>query len=159
MAEGARSVGKDPESVTRSTYFAPLLSRGEAAVAELARQPMVQAMLMTLPASAWAAVGADHPLGPDYKGFADLDPTVLETDNLARHGRVVTPELLRSLIPCGRAEDVLGYLQPLIDDGLNHVIIYSAAAALKPRLAAHHLYEQRRLIRLLKNSTPGRFDP
>ena len=59
-------------------------------------------------------------------------------------------------------KDVLARLQPLIDEGLNHVIIYSAAAAaaaLKPRLAAHHLYEQRRLIRMLKNSTPGRFNP
>lgn len=151
--------GKDPESVTRSAYFAPLLCRGEAAAVELSRQPMVQALLLTLPASAWAAVGVDHPLGADYKGFPDLDPAVLEADNLAHHGRVVTPELLRSLIPCGRAEDVLGYLQPLIDEGLNHVIIYSAAAALKPRLAASHLYEQRRLIRMLKNSTPGRFNP
>ncbi|MGD1241496.1 LLM class flavin-dependent oxidoreductase [Mycobacterium seoulense] len=159
MAEGARAAGKDPESVTRSAYFAPLLCRGEAAAVELSRQPMVRALLLTLPASAWAAVGVDHPLGADYKGFPDLDPAVLEADNLAHHGRVVTPELLRSLIPCGRAEDVLGYLQPLIDEGLNHVIIYSAAAALKPRLAASHLYEQRRLIRMLKNSTPGRFNP
>ena len=159
MAEGARAAGKDPESVTRSAYFAPLLCRNEAAVRELSRQPMVQALLLTLPASAWAAVGGDHPLGADFKGFSDLDPAVLEADNLARYGRVVSPELLASLIPCGRAEDVLARLQPLIDEGLNHVIIYSAAAALKPRLAAHHLYEQRRLIQMLKNSTPGRFNP
>ena len=159
MAEGARAAGKDPESVTRGAYFAPLLCRSEAAVRELSRQPMVQALLLTLPASAWAAVGVDHPLGADFKGYSDLDPAVLEADNLARYGSVVTPELLASLIPCGRAEDVLARLQPLIDEGLNHVIIYSAAAALKPRLAAHHLYEQRRLIRMLKNSTPGQFNP
>ena len=159
MAEGARAAGKDPESVTRSAYFAPLLGRSGSAAVELSRQPMVQAMMLTLPASAWAAAGAEHPLGTEFKGFSDLDPAVLEADNLARYGAAITPDLLGRLIPCGTAEDVYARLEPLIEQGLNHVIVYSAAAALKPRLAAGHLYEQRRLIRMLKNATPGAFDP
>ncbi|MGZ5365624.1 MAG: LLM class flavin-dependent oxidoreductase [Mycobacterium sp.] len=159
MAEGARAAGMNPEAVTRSAYFAPLLGRSGAAAVELSRQPMVQAMVLTLPATAWAAAGAEHPLGSDFKGFSDLDPAVLEADNLARHGAAITPDVLGKLIPCGTAEDVFAKLEPLIDEGLNHVIIYSAAAALKPRLAAGHLYEQRRLIRMLQGTTAGTFDP
>ncbi len=159
MAEGARSVGKDPESVTRCGYFAPLLARSADAIAELARQPMVHAMLLTLPAAAWEVAGYEHPLGTDFGGFSDLDPAVLEAERLAEYGRSITPELLGSLIPVGTADEVLAQLHPLIEQGLNHVIIYSAASALRPSLAAGHLIEQRRLTRLLHATMPGPFNP
>jgi phthiodiolone/phenolphthiodiolone dimycocerosates ketoreductase len=45
----------------------------------------------------------------------------------------------------------------VVDAGVNHVVIYSAASALKPSLAAGSLIEQRRLMRSLKKLKPGPF--
>ena len=61
--------------------------------------------------------------------------------------------------PCrrGTAEEVLSALQPFVNHGVNHFIIYSYAFAVKPSVAAGYLLEQRRLMRLLKKLTPGVF--
>ena len=48
-------------------------------------------------------------------------------------------------------------LQPFVDHGVNHFIVYSYAYAVKPSVAAGFLLEQRRLMRLLKRLTPGVF--
>jgi hypothetical protein len=52
---------------------------------------------------------------------------------------------------------VLSALQPFVNHGVNHFIIYSYAFAVKPSVAAGYLLEQRRLMRLLKKLTPGVF--
>ena len=158
VMEGATKGGRDPDAMTRSVMVAPMLARDTAAADELARQPMVHAMALTLPGSAWSAVGAAHPLGADFAGFSELDPAALESERLAEYGKHITTELLRELIPFGTAHDVLARLQPFISAGVNHVIIYSAANAVKPSLAAGHMGQQRRLTTLLKRLKPGRFN-
>jgi phthiodiolone/phenolphthiodiolone dimycocerosates ketoreductase len=157
VIDGARESGRDPDTLKRSIYFAPLLARNPHAAEELARQPMVHAMLLTLPASAWAAVGADHPLGSDYAGFSELDPEMLQADRLTEYGKLIPSEVVRALIPFGTAEQVVEKLRTFVEAGVNHVIIYSAAASMKPSLAAGSVYEQRRLITMLKRLRPGRF--
>lgn len=158
VIESAIQVGRDPDAMTRSIFVAPMLARDVAAADELARQPMVHAMALTLPGSAWTAAGATHPLGADFAGFSDLDPTVLESERLPEFAKQITTELIRELIPFGTAREVLQRLQPFITAGANHVICYSAANAVKPSLAAGHMIEQRRLTTLLKRMKPGQFN-
>jgi len=155
---GAREAGRDPNTMTRSIFFAPLLARNAQAAEELAHQPMVHAMMLTQPGTAWSAVGAEHPLGRDFAGFSELDPAVLTVERLADFGRHMPIDLIAQLIPLGRAEDIVDRLSPFVEAGVNHIIIYSAATSMKGSLAAGALYEQRRLIRLLKSLSPGRFE-
>ena len=157
VVSGALESGRDPDALTRSIYFAPMLARDVAAADELARQPMVHTMALTLPGSAWSAAGATHPLGENFAGFSELDPAALESERLFEYGTQITGELLRELIPFGTAREVLQRLQPFISAGVNHVIIYSAANAVKPSLAVGHMIEQRRLTTLLKRLKPGPF--
>jgi len=157
VVTGATEAGRDPDSMTRSVMVAPMLARSRKSADTLARQPMVHAMALTLPASAWRAAGANHPLGPDFAGFSELDPAALEAEMLAEHGKQITAELLRELIPFGTAAEVFERLRPFVEAGVNHVILYSAANAVKPSLAAGHIAEQRRLTGMLKRTVPGRF--
>jgi len=157
VVNGATEAGRDPNAMTRSLYFAPLPARNRAAMEQIAAQPMVHAMALTLPAAAWTAAGARHPLGDDYTGFIELDPKVLESESLREYGKDITVELLREIIPFGNAEHIVEQLRPVVDAGVNHVIIYSAASALKPSLAAGSLIEQRRLMQMLKKLKPGPF--
>jgi phthiodiolone/phenolphthiodiolone dimycocerosates ketoreductase len=156
VANGARAAGRDPETLTRSVFVAPMLASSQRVQDELAQQPMVHAMALTLPGAAWSAAGATHPLGAEFAGFSELDPQAFESERLREYGRHITADLLRHLMPFGTASEVADTLRPIIDAGVNHVIIYSAANALKPSLAAGSMVEQRRLIKLLKKMTPGR---
>lgn len=95
VVNGARAAGRDPDAMTRSIFFAPLLARSREASDELARQPMVHAMAFTLSGPTWADGGATHPLGADFGGFSDLDPADLHADRLSEFSKLITPDLLR----------------------------------------------------------------
>ena len=157
VAAGAREAGRNPDSLIRTVMINPLLARDEWAAEELAGQPMVQVAALMAPGSSWAAAGATHPLGADFAGVSELDPAELESGRLAAYGKRITAELVRKLFLFGSAEEVLSGLQPFVDHGVNHFIIYSDAYAVKPSVAAGYLLEQRRLMRLLKKRTPGVF--
>jgi len=156
---GAQQAGRDADTMTRSVMFAPMLARDSKAADELARQPMVHAMVLTLPGQSWTAAGATHPLGVDFAGFSELDPAVFEAGQLAEHGRGITQDLLRALVPFGTADEVYDHLTPLIDQGVNHILLYSGASAVKPALAAGHMAEQRRLMAKLKATGSNRLVP
>jgi phthiodiolone/phenolphthiodiolone dimycocerosates ketoreductase len=157
VAAGAQEAGRNPDSLIRSVMINPLLARDERAAAELARQPMVQVAALMAPGSSWAAAGATHPLGADFPGVSELIPAELESERLAAHGKQITADVVRNLLLFGTAEEVLSALQPFVDHGVNHFVIYSYAYAVKPSVAAGYLLEQRRLMRLLKKLTPGVF--
>jgi phthiodiolone/phenolphthiodiolone dimycocerosates ketoreductase len=159
VALGARTAGRDPDALERSMFFAPLLAPKPDALRELSRAPMVRAMALTLPATVWAGAGVTHPLGETFAGFSELDPADLSPERLGDLGSVITPDLIRELMPFGTAQEVYAQVRPFIDAGVSHTIIYSAMTALKPSLAGPGTLEQRKLMRLLKSSTPGRFDP
>lgn len=159
VVAGATSADKDPDALTRSVFMSPMLARDRHAGDELAREPMVHAIVLTLPGQVWGAAGANHPLGADFAGFSELDPQVFESERLAEYGRGINQELLRELVPFGTADEILTKLRPIIDLGVNHILIYSGASAVKPALAAGHLVEQRRLMTRLKRLTPGVLGP
>ena len=156
MVAGAQAAGRSPDSLIRSVYVPLILARDERAAEDVARQPMVHAMALAVPAPVWAAAGAAHPLGADFPGTG-MDPAELDNERIAASGKQITTDLLRKLFVFGNADEVLAELRAFVDAGVNHFTIYSTAGIMKPSLAAGYLREQRRLMRLLKELTPGPF--
>ncbi|KAA8888544.1 LLM class flavin-dependent oxidoreductase [Nocardia colli] len=155
FARGAQDAGRDPETLHRSVLLAPLLAPDQRVLDELCRAPFIQAMALVMPGASWTAAGATHPLGADNPGYSQVDPAVFEGERFAEYSKHVTPELVRALMPSGTAADVERWLDPYLDAGLNHILFYAFASAVKPTLAAAGLREQRRLISKLKKRRPG----
>lgn len=155
FARGALDSGRDPETLHRSVLLAPLLAPDQRTLDELCNAPFIQAMALAMPGPSWTAAGATHPLGADNPGYASVDPAVFEGEQFAEYSKHVTPELVRALMPSGTAADVERWLTPYLDAGLNHILFYAFASAVKPKLAAAGVREQRRLISSLKKRRPG----
>ncbi|MEU8894561.1 LLM class flavin-dependent oxidoreductase [Nocardia sp. NPDC048505] len=151
----AEEAGRDPRALHRSALLAPLLAPDDRVLDELCRQPFVRAIALALPGASWTAAGATHPLGPDNPGYSHVDPAVFEGERFAEYSKLLTPELIRALLPAGTAAQVERWLDPYLDAGLSHVLFYAFAAAVKPALAAAGLREQRRLIGRLRRRRPG----
>jgi phthiodiolone/phenolphthiodiolone dimycocerosates ketoreductase len=105
VVAGAEAAGRNPDSLVRSVFVAPLLVRNQSSAEEMARQPMVQASALIYPGKVWAAAGATHPLGADFAGVSEFDPVELQSERLARHGKQITAELIRKLFLFGTACD------------------------------------------------------
>jgi phthiodiolone/phenolphthiodiolone dimycocerosates ketoreductase len=159
VADGAEAAGKNPESMDRSLFVMAVLGTATDELQRACSSPFVQAVPLAMPARAWSAVGLAHPLGDAHSGTGDLDPAVFEGDRWSQLRRVVTPEVVQQLLPCGSAEKVAEHLAEFVDHGLSHVVVTNLAlmgggsgggvSALKGSLI-----EQRKLTRLLKTMRP-----
>ena len=142
--------------MTCSLYFAPLPARNRAAMEQIAAQPMVHAMALTLPAAAWTAAGARHPLGNNYTGFVELDPKVLESESLH------DTEKTSASSYCAKS-----FRSPVQNTSSNNFAAgrcrlesrdhLQRCKCAQPSLAAGSLIEQRRLMQMLKKLKPGPF--
>lgn len=156
VAEGAESVNKDPESMTRSLSILGVLVSSEEMYQRACASEVVRALVLTLPGSAWAAAGASHPFGDDFAGTSSKELHFFEAEKFRESNNAVTPEVLRRLMPCGPAEEVGEYLEQFIRHGVSHVVVLNVAMAGGIRVAADTMREQRRLNKILKTMRPGR---
>jgi phthiodiolone/phenolphthiodiolone dimycocerosates ketoreductase len=114
---------------------------------------------LAMPARAWSAAGLQHPLGEGQGGTGDLDPAVFEGSRWAELRRLITPEVVQQLVPCGSAESVAEQLADFVDNGVSQMVVTnlalmgggsSSGTAAIPRSLA----EQYKLIRRLKRMCP-----
>jgi phthiodiolone/phenolphthiodiolone dimycocerosates ketoreductase len=150
VQNGATAAGRDPHQMERSLLIATLLVPSEEDLRIACTRPTVQAFALAMRGSAWTAAGAQHPFGRDFGGFSEINPDEITAEAFAEVRRVLTPEIFRGLMPCGRAEDVATHLRRFVDAGLTHVTILNLAPTCGLALAAKSIVEQRRLIRRLK---------
>jgi phthiodiolone/phenolphthiodiolone dimycocerosates ketoreductase len=154
---GATAAGRDEQQLVRSLLMAGIVVSSPEALARTVKSPVLVAAALALPASGWERGGAQHPLGPGYRGPQDYDPDVITPDVLRQATAMMTPELFSALMPVGSAVEVLNYLRGFIDQGVNHVVLINLAPAAGLAIGADSLREQRRLIAALKRLTPGKF--
>lgn len=157
VIKGAESVGRDPETITRSLLVAGVIVSTSELLEQAVRQPVLVAAALALPASSWAKAGVVHPLGPDYGGPPDYEPELLTDEVMALATKMMTSDLFSVLMPCGSAEGVAAHLEEFVRRGVNHIIVINLAPAAGLRIGADSLREQRRLLGLLKRMRPGTF--
>ncbi|MDT5051610.1 MAG: phthiodiolone/phenolphthiodiolone dimycocerosates ketoreductase [Mycobacterium sp.] len=159
VAEGAEAAGRDPIAIDRSLFVMTVLANTAEELHRACSSPFVQMVPLAMPARAWCAAGLQHPLGEGPGGTGDLDPAVFEGSRWAELRRLITPEVVQQLVPCGSAESVAEQLADFVDNGVSHMVVTnlalmgggsSSGTAAIPRSLA----EQYKLIRLLKRMCP-----
>ena len=150
VTAGARGAGRDPLTLDRSLLIATLIVPRERDLIAACAQPTVKAFALAQRGSAWTAAGGEHPFGPDFGGFSEINPAAIDAAAFDAAGRALTPEIYRRLMPCGTADEVISYLARFIEAGVTHLTILNIAPTCGPMIAARSLLEQRRLISRLK---------
>lgn len=159
VIEGAVAAGRDPQQLVRSLLLASVIVSDERILSEAVELPIFVAAAVALPADGWSRAGAEHPLGPGYRGPQDYEPELVTDEVMALATKQMDPDLFRTLMPCGTATDIAAHLEPFIRSGVDHVVIINLAPIAGVKVGADSLREQRRLVRILKSIQPGRFDP
>ena len=130
IATARAEAGRAGEPFLPTQTLLVALGTSRAAVLEKAMQsPICAATAMGAPASAWKALGLEHPLAPDHVGFLDLVPTRIHQPEIDRTLRTMRPELLQGLLYMGSVDEVVNEVTPLVGAGCRHFIVANIGAS------------------------------
>lgn len=129
----ADRAGRDPMAITPCFIQVCLIGADDAALAEILQAPLVKAFLLQVSAKTLSDVGFDHPMGPDWRGFQDIDPAVLTRDRIVRFLGDAHPEMVLAVVPHGTPKEVAKIVKTYVDAGLRvpKILDYGAMAGLK----------------------------
>ncbi len=128
----AERAGRDPMAITPCFMQVCLIGENEAALAEILRAPLVKAFLLQVSAETLRGFGFEHPMGPQWRGFQDIDPAVLTRDRIVEFVAATQPEMLLAVVPHGTPKEVAATIKTFVDAGLRvpKILDYSAMAGL-----------------------------
>lgn len=151
VRNAAVTAGRSPERITASLACYLLIGRDETEVRALRRSSLARYLALMTPASVWRAAGADHPLGPQFRGFVDIVPETMELAQLrAAMGSV--PEQLGAIgAMVGTPDQVVTRVRALAEAGLRHFTPLLLSGALSRRNAL----QDTRLFPLLARRLQG----
>jgi phthiodiolone/phenolphthiodiolone dimycocerosates ketoreductase len=144
VRSAASDAGRDPQKVVASGLFFVLTAPSPGAVEELLHSPLARSWALHLPAAEWAAVGASHPLGPDFD--SELLPHLLDESTVL--GWV--EQLLSHYILVGTPEEVCDSVQEYGRAGLTHPILLNFATPKRAKLALQANLAFAQLLRRVK---------
>jgi len=109
-----------------------LLGEDDAALADILQAPLVKAFLLQVSAETLRDFGFEHPMGPRWRGFQDIDPAVLTRERIVDFLAKAQPEMLLALVPHGTPREVAKIVKTFVDAGLRvpKILDYGAMAGL-----------------------------
>jgi phthiodiolone/phenolphthiodiolone dimycocerosates ketoreductase len=127
----AERAGRDPEAITPAFIIMCLIG-DEAELEEILDAPLVKALVMMFPARLLEERGFEHPLGPKWRGFQDIDPGVMTRDRILAMLEKVEVAAIRSVLPHGTPEEMAQVVKGYVDAGLRvpKILDYSGMAGL-----------------------------
>ncbi|MGV0039993.1 LLM class flavin-dependent oxidoreductase [Mycobacterium colombiense] len=133
LRASADRAGRDPMAITPCFIQVCLIGADDAALAEILQAPLVKAFLLQVSAKTLSDFGFDHPMGPDWRGFQDIDPAVLTRDRIVRFLGDAHPEMVLAVVPHGTPKEVAKIVKTYVDAGLRvpKILDYGAMAGLK----------------------------
>ncbi|MDR2857132.1 MAG: LLM class flavin-dependent oxidoreductase [Novosphingobium sp.] len=128
----AEKAGRDPAAIVPANIQMCLLG-DEAEVEEMLDQPLVKSILLMLTADELKRFGHNHPMGPAWRGYQDINPGILTRERIIRFCGEVDKQAIRDLIPCGTPKEVARTFKAFCDAGLRvfKVMDYGGMAGLK----------------------------
>jgi phthiodiolone/phenolphthiodiolone dimycocerosates ketoreductase len=126
LRESAERAGRDPMAIVPCNIQMCLMAADDSELAEILDAPLVKAVLMQVSAF-------EHPLGPQWGGFQDIDPAVLPRERIVDMLGKTRPEMLTAMIPTGTPTQVARRLKDFVDAGLRvpKILDYGGMAGLK----------------------------
>ncbi|MBW8783212.1 MAG: LLM class flavin-dependent oxidoreductase [Novosphingobium sp.] len=132
VRESADAAGRDPLAITPATSMLCLIGE-EDEVAEMLTRPMVKSIAIMLTAEEMRRFGHEHPLGPDWRGYQDINPAVLNRERVVRFVEEFDSRALRDIVPMGTPRQVAEKLSGFVDAGMRVIKImdYGGMAGVK----------------------------
>jgi len=133
IRSAAERAGRDPLAIVPACIQTCLIAYDDAELAEMLNAPLVKAWVLQPSAEALRKFGFEHPLGPDWRGYQDINPAVLPRERILDMLKKTDIEAIRKIIPCGTPVDVARRLKGFIDAGLRvpKIMDYGGMAGLK----------------------------
>ncbi len=148
----ADRAGRDPMAITPCFIQVCLIGRDDAALGDILQAPLVKAFLLQVSAETLRDFGFEHPMGPAWRGFQDIDPAVLTRERIVEFLAKVRPEMLLAIVPHGTPKEVAAIVKTFVDAGLRvpKILDYGAMAGVgyAAASAANVLAAEDELLRL-----------
>lgn len=118
----ARAAGRDPEAIVPGLYARVVLAETrEEAEAAIDGSLLLRFIALTRPAEAFAARGAEHPLGRGAFGLTSFLPTRYGREEALRLAGAVPAEVVRDTVIHGTPDDVAARIRRFAAAGARHV--------------------------------------
>ncbi|MGW0160251.1 LLM class flavin-dependent oxidoreductase [Mycobacterium sp. NPDC003323] len=134
----AERAGRDPMAITPCYIQVCLIAHDDAELADIVSAPLVKAFLLQVSAETLRRFGFEHPMGPSWRGFQDIDPAVLTRERITEFLRDTPPEAVLAVVPHGTPAEVARVVNDYVDAGLRvpKILDYSAMAGLRHAAAS-----------------------
>jgi phthiodiolone/phenolphthiodiolone dimycocerosates ketoreductase len=132
VRDSADRAGRDPMAIVPAFIQICLIADHDAELAGIVAAPLVKALILQFSAEALRALGHEHPMGPDWRGYQDIDPGVLTRERILALCDAVRPEMLLDMVPHGSPAAVARRVKEFCDAGLRvpKILDYGGMAGL-----------------------------
>jgi phthiodiolone/phenolphthiodiolone dimycocerosates ketoreductase len=132
LRDSAECAGRDPAAIVPANIIMCLLG-DEAEVAEMLQQPLVKSILLMLTAEELRSFGHEHPMGPTWRGYQDINPGILTRERIIQFCNEVDTRAITDLLPVGTPQQVARKFKGFCDAGMRvfKVMDYGGMAGLK----------------------------
>ena len=146
----ATDAGRDPEAIAPALYAYIAVAPTDRKIRALLNSRLLRYWTLLLPADRWREMGAEHPFGPQCRGFVDIVPETYDRATLEDAIRAVPPEVIRNAFLVGTPEQVTARLRQFGDVGLRHAVLVPLSAFITVRDFVYAGWAVARITRSLR---------
>ena len=134
LRTAASDAGRDPMAITPAGIRFVLTGRSQDEIDEILDSALVRLFALNSPAKDWALYGAEHPMGPDFKGVQDLIPALIDEETALSYFSKAPRELIKDLFAVGMPDEIVDQFAEFRDQGLRCLVVGNMGA-LHPKLS------------------------
>ncbi|OBH33221.1 photosystem I reaction center subunit VIII [Mycobacterium sp. E1715] len=134
LRAAASDAGRDPMSITPAGIRFILTGRAQDEIDEILDSNLVKLFVLNSSAEDWERHGAQHPMGPEFKGVQDLIPQLIDEETALKYAAMAPRGLVKELFAVGMPDEVVDQLAMFRDSGMQCLVVGNMGA-LHPKLA------------------------
>lgn len=132
IRRSAEKAGRDPDAIVPAFVVMCLIGDDDE-LEEILHAPLVKAIVLQLSAEVMRQFGFEHPLGPDWRGYQDINPAVLPRERIIAMLDKTDVNAIRTIVPSGSPKKIARIFKGYVDAGMRvpKVLDYGGMAGLK----------------------------
>jgi phthiodiolone/phenolphthiodiolone dimycocerosates ketoreductase len=134
LRAAASDAGRNPMSITPAGIRFILTGRSQDEIDEILDSDLVKLFVLNSPAKDWERHGAQHPMGPDFKGVQDLIPQLIDEESALKYAAMAPRGLVKELFAVGMPDEIVDQLSLFRDNGMRCLVVGNMGA-LHPKLS------------------------
>lgn len=127
VRRAAAEAGRDPAAVAAGCYAYTVCAPDHDTAHRILAAPLAGALALASSSWEWVRAGRRHPLGEGFEGLRDYVPEWYAKEELEAAVAQYDPEVFHDLVAHGTAEEVARHFEPLVEAGLEHVVLVNVA--------------------------------